>query len=455
MTRALALAALAAAGCFDASSGFSCGGDGECVHGGVQGRCEASRYCSFPDSLCASGFRFGDEAAAPFAGQCVSELDLGAGDGGVGHLCLQKLAEGSSFGCALDDQGQVLCWGLNTSGQLGTGATSTPGMDRARPDSTAPVVKLSGQPLTGATDIAVGSSHACALTSDGNAWCWGIGTSGQLGTGNTTSLPYAAQVKASAHFTQIALGSLHTCAIDDQSKVWCWGSNASGQVDPPDGGSPVPTPTEIAPGVPPAVRVAAASAHSCAACADGSVWCWGTNSSGQLGNGTTSSVVGAAQASAAPGASGPMDEISAGDSHTCARQGGSVWCWGLNSSGQLGQGDFVNRTKPTPVTLAGQAMQVSAHGGHTCARYGAFGTGRVACWGSNQLGEVGTGDEVDTPDPFPQPLAAIDLIGTGANQSCARSGDGILWCWGAGGHGQLGDGQFTSSALPVASLICP
>src|SRR5262249_22610066 len=155
---------------------------------------------------------YGSEAEG-LGGACVSDFDLGAGDGAPGHFCFSQLAAGSGYSCGVDGQGRVVCWGLNTSGQLGNGATAAAGSDQASPDEGAPVVKLGGTPLEGVIGLSVGTSHACAVLGDGTAWCWGVNSYGQLGDGNTTSVAYAAQVKAPTKFVQLAAGASHTCGV--------------------------------------------------------------------------------------------------------------------------------------------------------------------------------------------------------------------------------------------------
>src|SRR5262249_17752399 len=141
--------------------------------------------------------------------------------------------------------------------------------------------------------------------------------------------------------------------------------------------------------------------------------------------------------------------VSAGDQHTCARKtDGTIWCWGYNQYGQLGDG--TNTTNPSPVKVMdnGPFIEVSAGGYHTCGRKG---DGRLLCWGDNNVGMVGDGTTINRNTPVPVvglPTAAAE-VSAGEDHTCARLTDGTLWCWGYNYYGQIGDGSHTDSSTPV------
>ncbi|APV51521.1 hypothetical protein BWI17_18600 [Betaproteobacteria bacterium GR16-43] len=306
-------------------------------------------------------------------------------------------------------------------------------------------------PLQGITKVAVGNSHACALTSTGGVKCWGNNGSGQLGMG-LTATPSVEKRTANdlpallSGVTDLVSGTSFSCALDNTGAVRCWGQNNSGQVG--DGSTTnrnVPTPVSL-PG--PAVALSAGDNHACALMADTTLRCWGNNSSGQLGS------TGAPSPSPSPVPVDTLtgvDQVSAGGGHTCARIGGSLSCWGSNTSGQLGDGTTASpRPAPTPVLVLTTATDVSAGATHTCALDAA---GAAYCWGNGSDGRLGLGVVNDFARTQPMPVTGgftWSKIALGSNQSCGITTAGAARCWGLNGDGTLGDGTFLSRASPTA-----
>ncbi len=318
----------------------------------------------------------------------------------------------------------------------------------------------------GVTAVSAGGSHTCALLTNGTIRCWGSNSNGQLGDGTTTQRTAPVAVSGITTAVEVSAGSLHTCARLADGSVKCWGSNGNGQLG--DGNliqrlTPVPVMTGTTDpfGNPipfsGAASVSAGNSHTCARITDGSLKCWGYNSVGQLGDGTTTTryypvaVAGITTAS----------EVSAGGggygSHTCARlNNGTVQCWGYNSGGQLGDGTTTNRNAPVQVTGITTAVEVSTgqetNGNtHTCAR---LADGTLRCWGYNGYGQLGDGTNTQrlTPVQVTGITTAVS-VAAGSTYTCSMLTDNTVKCWGYNSYGQLGNETTTSSLTPVTVLV--
>ena len=377
-----------------------------------------------------------------------------------------SISAGSSDTCTLLASGGVMCNGDNNIGQAGDGTTTTP---RLTPGA---VLNLSGDAL-----IAVGNGFGCAMNVNETIQCWGNNSEDTLGNGSTTP-PFSTTpltvsgTGGSISARGIAGGFFHTCARRANSHEACWGDNASGQLGN-DATTNTNVPTSVIQTFIPTVLgprpveltgvklIAAGQNHSCELSGDGSVHCWGSNSFGQLGNGTTAP-------SFVPGVVSGLNNVSAiaaGSSHTCAvipaltgSGGGMVACWGLNASGQLGNGNTTTSLLPTTVLagLSGPSSNfpltnitaIAAGDAHNCALSG---DGRVLCWGSNSHGQLGNGSTAafsNVPVLVSGVTNAI-AITAGAAHSCALLAAGEIQCWGFNNNGQLGDTTTADRSTPV------
>ena len=300
-----------------------------------------------------------------------------------------------------------------------------------------------------ATHLAGGASHTCAVLGSGGVACWGNNFNGQIGDGTTVTPrlgPTAALGVLDA--IDVVAGAAHTCAVLSSGHVLCWGVNTVGQLG--DGTtSNHTTATEVS-GLTDAVEIASGPAHVCARRTGGGVVCWGSNLSGQLGDGTTTNrllptpVVGLSDAV----------ELVTGAAQSCARRaGGTVVCWGENLNGELGDGTTTRRLLPTPVVGLTSVAEIAtgAGGKHACARRT---TGELLCWGSNANGEVGDGTTTNRTTPVA--VSGLDMatsLSVGgrdtSGHTCATVSTGELSCWGGNMQGQLGDGSTTSRSAPV------
>lgn len=336
------------------------------------------------------------------------------------------VATGGGHSCAVAGGG-VQCWGA--SGQLGAG--------QIPPGRWLPV-DVSG--LT--SDIAhvyAGMYHSCALTGGGGVQCWGENYFGQLGNGTTNDRYEPVAVSGLATGVKsLALGASHSCALMDSDHgggVRCWGRNHYGQLGTGTSANSL-TPVEV-PGLGGAMELAAGWDHTCAVAANGGVKCWGANLSGQLGDGTRTSHV---TPTSVLGLSSGGRALAAAYSHTCAlMEGGGVKCWGANSAGQLGDGTTtLDQLAPVDVVgLGGDVRAISAGGSHTCA---AIANGGAKCWGSNNAGQLGDGTKTNRPEPVVVTglTESVKELSAGSSHTCAVTGSEVAKCWGSNSSGQLG-----------------
>ncbi len=351
-----------------------------------------------------------------------------------------------------------------------------------------------------ATSVSAGDHHACAVRADGRAYCWGDGSEGELGNGATTVTTRPVEVGGGLNIVQVAAGFRHSCALTREGMVWCWGANDDGQL-----GTAFTHVRLTQPAVPVQAlvtngarteeraltqiqHISAGHFHTCALKHDGTVWCWGWNSFGQLGNWTTeSSNVAREVRRSLPGSALPNDEIAeqlvtgeqaqalprgpsrrrvpflprpgirqvaAGSMHTCAIDAAGVLCWGRNDAGQLGDGSFADKHLPSRVIQLGEASRVSAGMFHTCA----VAPSGNACWGDNTWGQFGNGLQESSAIPIrlpSSPLGAGADVTAGFLHTCFF-GEAGQWCAGHAAAGELGvflDGGY--SAAPLQSIFEP
>jgi alpha-tubulin suppressor-like RCC1 family protein len=331
---------------------------------------------------------------------------------------------GEDHTCAVSDRGQVRCWGRNLRGQLGRGGRDNMGDDETVSEMSS--ISLGERAIA----VAAGFAHSCAVTEQGNLFCWGANEAGQLGYGDTADyglLPgerpdARGPVPLGARAIGVAAGAKHTCALLEGGDVLCWGRGESGQTGRGDGLSWGDTPQRLpATGKRvslggPAVAITAGDLHTCALMADGSARCWGYGWDGRLGTGSTHNIGDDETVSSVQPIrfATAITSLSAGSQHTClTTAAGEVSCFGRGSSGQLGRGDaedagaeFAAGAMAT-INLGPKlpARSVAAGPRWSCA---VFGTS-LRCWGenglSNQLGSSKAGMENWGDDPGELPAA--------------------------------------------------
>ena len=356
----------------------------------------------------------------------------------IAGVALMRVAGGDRFSLGLKGNGRVFAWGANESGQLGEGTLDV---------QTSPVqVSL----LDSVATFSVGARHALAVRSDGSVWAWGDGGAGRLGGGDDANRPAPFAVPGLPVSRGVAAGAAHSLAVGADSSIWGWGVNGCGQVG--DGtANPSYAVATRARSFGGAVSAAAGLQHSLAVHSNGSIWSWGCNSYGQLGNGTWEArlvpmpVGGIARAVA----------VAAGRAHSLALTAdGSVYAWGLNSSGQLGDGTVNDSRSPLRIALPGIAVAVAAGRNHSLAL---LADGRVFAWGENTFGQIGNGTSLDVMAPVqvgaPLPAAIVAIgAGVGAQHSLALDSAGVVWGWGLNDARQLADGTQLIRERPVQAI---
>lgn len=298
--------------------------------------------------------------------------------------------------------------------------------------------------------FALGRYHTCGIDASDVLYCWGANFDAQLGNGTSGSylpnpFPYAVS-GGSIHFKKVAAGAYHTCAVSAANPTYCWG--LSGIVDNTTRALQlVPTALPMPPNTSPIQQevITAGDDHAC-----GTIWgrvvCWGLNGSGQLGDGTTT----ANAYETLIQSSLPFIAVQAGTASTCGLTvGRRVYCWGDNSHGQLGDGTTAPHTVPMPIASTLQFIQLSMHATHACALTA---DGTAWCWGDNwarQLGDGGTENWSTVPVQVATGTKFAS-ISAGGWHTCALTSAGAAYCWGANTFGEIGDGTNVNRAQPTA-----
>lgn len=353
----------------------------------------------------------------------------------------------------------LLAWGDNSKGALGNNSTT---------GSSVPVAVAQSGALFGKTILAVaGSSHSLALCSDGTLAAWGDNHSGQLGNGNTadSSVPVTVTqsgVLAGKTVVAIAAGAGHSLALCSDGTLAAWGGNSSGQLgNNSKTGSSVPVAVYQSGAIAgkSVVAISASGNHSLVLCSDGTLAAWGENSAGQLGNGniTQSSIPTVVSQSGVLAGKTPVAIAAGHDFCIVLCSDSTLAAWGNNSSGQLGDNSTTSRNVPGVVTGSGilsgkTVVSIAAGFAHSLVRCL---DGTLAAWGQSNHGQIGNGSTLGSSVPVAVNQSGMMAaktavaISAGGYHSFTRCSDGTLFAWGRNSSGQLGNNSTTDSSVPV------
>jgi alpha-tubulin suppressor-like RCC1 family protein len=350
--------------------------------------------------------------------------------------------------CALLANGAVACWGDNTYGQLGNTSVAS---------SSKPVL-VPG--VSNAVAIAAGGT-TCAILSTGALVCWGYNAYGELANGKTSNSSAPVTI-GSLKVASVSVGDFICAGLEDGT-VDCWGYNGTGQLGN-NSSTNSPTPVKVS-GITGAVGVTGGSGYACAVLSGGGISCWGFNAEGELGNGGTSDSL---VPVAVSGLFAAATTVQAGGDHTCTLEPTAeplgrepfplVECWGTDSFGELGDGTTNDSalpvtTDPVIYSITAQTSGIGLALGydHSCAMV----AGEVECWGYNEDGELGNGTAVNAPLAGPQPVPGLTTavgISAGDSHTCALLANGTIACWGSNADGQIGNGTTNNALSPTAVI---
>jgi len=374
-------------------------------------------------------------------------VDTSAPPGGLKGV--RSMASDDDGYCAVLTSGSIECWGDNSFGELGIGSGGGPDGSQSGDGGYDTPQTVAGI-TDAASISSDGDDDYCAVLTTGSMDCWGGNGDGNLGNGTTNNSVLPVPVTGITDARSVANDGFGYCAVLTTGRMDCWGLNLDGELGNgayggPDGESYNDTPQAVT-GITNALSAASDSDYGyCAVLSSGGVDCWGYNFYGQVGNGTwgltgSDPAGGYDTPQAVIGITNAASVTSDGSEGFCAvLLSGGVDCWGVNSLGELGNGTTVSTNAPVPVTGITNAVFLSNLDFSFCA---VLRTGGVDCWGDNGVGELGdgtTGNGVDTPQAVPGVTTAIS-IATDQYSYCVVLSTGGSDCWAINYYGEFGNG---------------
>lgn len=416
-----------------------------------------------------------------------------------------QVSAGDSHTCGIAN-GKIFCWGSGANGKLGMGDLN---------DVSQPTAVPSLSTFRSATDVSAGANHTCAIV-EGDLWCWGSDSDGQIGNGATTGnvvTPYQVQgVLAGKRVTKISAGGNSTCAVAD-GNAYCWGDNATSQLGT-NGTTDSNVPLEVTTGLSTpnnattnqltgknVSQISVGPTHACAV-ANADLFCWGSNVNGRTGLGNSydtgvsarpvkvTSFKDSSNSDVPDGPNGmkpAVAEVSVGTDFSCATVNGKAFCWGNSDNGRTGRNTVaVSTTDQTvPRQVHGPAgtyyaQKITAGASHACAVINgdnSAANGNLWCWGAGASGQLGDGGGVDRGAPvritggatidtdmqtatnaipgvdkYTHRVRRVAVNVSAGASSTCAVANGNIICWGAGGSARLGNGSTSNQSAPVKTL---
>ncbi|MFH2106479.1 MAG: Ig-like domain-containing protein, partial [Candidatus Micrarchaeota archaeon] len=345
----------------------------------------------------------------------------------------EYITTGQAHSCGILTNGSAYCWGQGSSGQIGYGGIVQQLLPKA--------VNISATFKT----ITGGYYSVCGILTNNSAYCWGNSGQGQLGYGGTTNQYNPIAVNISSTFQALSGGYFHTCGILIDGTAYCWGLGSDGRLG--YGGTTQQNNPIIVNISSTFKMISAGSSHTCGILTNGSAYCWGLGSSGRLGYGGTTSQ----KNPKAVNMSSTFKIISADYIHSCGILiNGTAYCWGNGTYGQLGYGGVDNQNNPKAVNISSTFKTISTGGYHSC---GILTNGSAYCWGNGSKGQLGYGGIVDQYNPIAVNISAtFKTISVDYFHTCGVLTNGTAYCWGLNANGQLGDNSTTQQNNPRAVI---
>ncbi len=384
--------------------------------------------------------------------RCMKQIPDTSGGESNALMERGKISTGSQTSCAIGTDGKAYCWGYNARGTVGDNTTT----------NRATAVEVSSEDVSNSYKLIETDYQTCAIHTNNSTYCWGgLNNYGELGNnaeGVTSHKPVLVQNGGSpGTFTSLSVSAYTACGLATDNKVYCWGLTWG--MGSPGGSSAVPRVVSNGANAAGTYKYlgSTSTASHCAIGTDNKAYCWGYNSSGQLGNNTTTQTAGGPPTLVLNGASpGTFKKIATGQGHTCAiGTDDKAYCWGSDSSGQLGTtGPAADSLIPVLVNNGegpGTYKEITAGEAQTCA----IGTdNKVYCWGMGSQGSLGNGTNVDSPTPVAvlngESSGGFRTIESSSSSTvCGIASDNKAYCWGGGGNYSIGDGNNISRNVPT------
>ena len=385
-------------------------------------------------------------------------------------LSRRQITAGTYHTCFISYDDLAYCWGKNDAGELGNNSTTI---------SLVPIAVYTDGVFKDKTvkSIAAGENYTCAIASDDKAYCWGYNYAGQVGDNSkvSRSVPtavYTDGVLKDKTIKSIATGVNHTCVVDSNGQAYCWGRNNIGKLgNGLTDDSSVPVVVNVA-GLPASdkafVSITVGESYTCALTVSQKIYCWGD--SNLLGNGTSSSssVPVLVDTTNLPVGYKAFKSVTAGTYHACAiASNDKAYCWGNGNSGELGYSASPATYVLSPIAVDTSGVlnsktitYIAASHSFTCATDS---DGVAYCWGYNGYGQLGDGTNNTRLVPIkvistvgsPMYGKKIVSIGGGQFHTCAADSSGKAYCWGLNNYGEFGNNSTTSSLVPIATWVPP